>query len=350
MIDVAKRAGVSVATVSNYLTGKKTVGKEKAEAVEKAIEELHYEVNIMARGLKSNKSYAIGVIVPNVTSVYFMQMFNGLRDAAEGTGYTFSFLSSDFDFKKEKKAVRSLRNGRVEGIIINSFCRLKDRKKWAEELSRPRSGQGAESPFPIVSLEYDLGCDRVSAIVIENRKLSRECTEYLISKGKKRILYISAQQESIVGSERLSGYREALKNAGIEEDPALILEGDLSSDSGYQRTIEAMDKGLAFDAVQAVNDQSAVGALKALSSRGVKIPDDVCLLGCDNVFPSTLVTPQITTVDIPAYAIGMRGFEIIKMMIETPDFEPVKETIEHRFIERKSTNKRCSSEWSLARW
>jgi DNA-binding LacI/PurR family transcriptional regulator len=346
MLDVAKHAGVSVATVSNVITGNKYVSDEIKKKVNASIEELGYVVNIAARCLKSNRTFNIGVIIPEISSIYFTQIFNGLRDAAAGTNYTFSFVSSNYNFEEEKRAVYQLKNGRVDGLLINSCCNVNMKKQWARELASMEGGKR----FPVVSLEYDMDDRIVSSLVLDNHRISRECCEYLIGRGRKKILYISANQSTIVGYERLNGYQSALKDASINLGSEYIYEGNLSSLSGYMGVHKAIEENLDFDAVQAVNDQSAVGALKALKEKGLNVPDQVMLVGCDNLFPGTLVSPQITTVNLPTYTLGMEGFKIIKSMIEEPDTKPVKKEIVHNFIERQSTNKECASEWNLTRW
>jgi DNA-binding LacI/PurR family transcriptional regulator len=346
MVDVASRAGVSVATVSNYISGKKYVSDEVKQKVKQAIDDLGYEVNIAARCLKSNRTFNIGVIIPEISSIYFTQIFKGLRDAALGTNYTFSFMSTDYNFEEEKRAVYQLKNGKVDGILINSCCNVHKKRQWARELV---DNEGKKR-FPVLSLEYDMDDGIISSLVLNNFAISKESAEYLISRGRKKILYISANQSTIVGYERLNGYKSALEDAGIEVRGESVYEGNLSSYSGYMGVHNAIEQGLDFDAVQAVNDQSAIGALKALKEKGLQVPDQVMLVGCDNLFPSTLVSPQITTVNLPTYTLGMEGFKIIKMMIEEPDTKPIKKEVVHTFIERQSTNKECASEWNLTRW
>jgi len=347
MIDVARKAGVSIATVSNYLTGKKHVGLEKQRLIQKVIEECGYEVNIAARCLKSNRTYNIGVAIPEISSVYFTQIFNGLRDAADDTDYTFSFVSTNFDFAKEKQAISQFKRSRVDGILLNSCCEMKNKREWAKKLVS--GGNGGKS-FPVLSLEYNMDSNYVSALYLDNVSISREIAEYLLEKGCKDILYISAKQSTIVGHERLKGYKEALAAAHIPIRKEYIFEGNLSSFSGYKAVCDAFERGITFDAVMAVNDQSAIGALKALHEKKIKVPDEVMLTGCDNIFPGTLVSPQITTVNIPAYTLGLEGFKLLQQMIEEPDMKPVQKKIVHSFIERQSTNKNCESEWNLARW
>lgn len=347
MIDVARKAGVSTATVSNYLTGKKHVGLEKQQLIQKVIEECGYEVNIAARCLKSNRTYNIGVAIPEISSVYFTQIFNGLRDAAEDTDYTFSFVSTNYDFAKEKQAIKQFKRSRVDGILLNSCCEMKDKSEWAKRIVSGGNGDGF---YPALSLEYNMEPDYMSALYLDNASISREIAEYLLNKGCRDILYISAKQSTIVGHERLEGYKKALQAAKLPIRKEYIFEGNLSSISGYRAVREAFDRGIRFDAVMAVNDQSAIGALKALNEKKIKVPDEVLLTGCDNIFPGTLVTPQITTVNIPTYTLGMEGFKILRQMIEKPSTKPIQKKMVYSFIERQSTNKERESEWSLTRW
>lgn len=326
--------------------GEKFCKPQRKKKVEKSIEELEYKVNLLARGLKIKHTYTIGVVLPDITKIFFPNVLKGIETAAKKAGYKVNFLSSNFDFATERESVEYLKASYVDGIIIDSCCKAEELAQWAAQLS-----EGEENRFPVVSMEQVMDSSKISSVLVDFEKLSSMATAHLIAQGKQRILYIKAGQALRHGQERYQGYLNALKEHQISFCEDLVLEADFSALSAYQATQEALKRGVCFDAVQTLNDQMAIGALKALKEAGISVPGEVAVAGCDNIFPSTLVNPQITTIDLPKYEMGYTAFEELKRLMDGEGkAAPRSVILEAELIIRQSTAAEKSGDWNLLMW
>lgn len=343
MKDVAQRAGVSIATVSNVITGKRTVSPEVQKAVLQAISELDYHVNMVARGLKTQRTNTIGVVLPDVTKLFFNDVLKGIMAAASTHGYGINILSSGYDFEQEKRMIASLRGNHVDAIILDSCVHYEESAQWGRELAAP------ESDTPVVSLENDMGAD-ISSIGVNCNYWSGRITRHLIEQGRRKIFYISGPQSLRHEFDRLEGYKQALLENGLPVDPTLITTQDFLSGSAYHVVKQALADGVEFDAIQASNDQAAIGAIKALKEHGICVPGQVAVTGFDNLFPSTLVTPAITTVHVRRYTMGYTAVEECVRRIRNPEAEPVQTVLDSRLIIRGSSSDLAETAWDLDNW
>lgn len=345
MKDVAAKAGVSVATVSNVFTGKHFVTPEVKARVLQAVEELDYHINLNARGLKTSKTKTIGVVLPDMTKLFFNEVLHGILESAENHGYRIMVLNSYYDFSIEKECIASLRGSNVDGIILDSCCDFHDLKSWANELA---SYEGRYTP--IVFLETSMDDALVSSVSVDTYYWSSRITKYLISQGKRKILYISGPLHLRHEHDRLSGYKQALKDSGLKIQDSLIVKGDFSPNSAYHLVDELLHKPPKFDAVQASNDEAAIGALKALKEHGVNVPGDIMVCGFDNLFPSTLVEPSITTINVPRCDIGSEAVTECIHHIEDPSLPHRCIVLSADMVKRGSTDSESGTSWELAYW
>lgn len=343
MKDVAHRAGVSIATVSNVITGKRTVSPEVQKAVLQAISDLDYHVNMVARGLKTQRTNTIGVVLPDVTKLFFNDVLKGIMTAAGNNGFSINILSSGYDFELEKDLVATLRGSHVDAIILDSCVPYQQSESWCQEMVK--AGKG----LPVVSLENRLG-DGVSSITMDCRHWSNQITKHLIDQGRKKIFYISGPLTLHHEKARLEGYKQALTENGIRVDEKLIEMQDFQSGSAYHAVRRVLKEGLEFDAIQASNDQAAIGAIKALMESGIKVPGDVAVTGFDNLFPSTLIEPAITTVHVHRYTMGYNAVMECIRRIGDPEAEPMQQVLDSRLVIRSSSSKQAKSEWDLDNW
>ena len=346
--EVAKRAGVSISTVSNVMNGKKPVSPELAARVNEAIEELQYEANPVGRGLKSNKTNQVGVIVPSFNQVYFPAILQGIHEAGIKYGYNILVFETNRNVELEKEHVRFLQRSWSDGIILASYANgenISDRKYIR---SLVESGS-RKKPIPVVSLEnvLDPGID---AVVIDNKKAAGLAVNHLISLGHRSIAHIAAPLKFQIGSLRLEGFREAMRQAGLAADDALIEEGDYSPISGYHAMKEILKRGKEFSAVFASNDQMGIGAIRALQDEGRRIPEDVAVIGIDNNFPSTLINPSLSSVNLPKYDLGFQAMQLLRERMEDPDRPQCVITLESDLVVRKSTSSEGSGTWNLIGW
>ena len=346
MRDVAKLAGVSVATVSNVIAGKPTVNEEIRKDVLSAIEELNYHVNVMARGLKTQRSYSIGVVFPDVTKLFFLDVLKGIMDEAYKAGYRINILSSSDSFEAERELVKFLKSNQVEGIIVSSCVPWGKAKEWAAEIVSGADG----TRLPAVSVESRIDGEIVSSVIVDNEYYSGQITRHLLESGRTRIFYISGPEHLWQEHARKEGYRKALEARGIAVDPELEAGGNYLSQTAYDAVEQALQKGVRFDAIQATNDQAAVGALKALKDKGIKVPEEVAICGFDNLFPGTLVSPAITTVHVPRYEMGVQATRELLRLIREKDASPIGYTLSGKVVVRASSCPEATSAWSLEKW
>ena len=343
MKDVAQRAGVSIATVSNVITGKRTVSPEVQKAVLQAISDLDYHVNMVARGLKTQRTNTIGVVLPDVTKLFFNDVLKGVMTAAAEHGYSINILSSGYDFALEKKLIATLRGNHVDAIILDSCVDFQQAESWGRELV------AGGKDIPLVSLENKLS-DGVSSICVDCFRWSSQITKHLIDQGRKKIFYISGPLSLRHEQDRLEGYKKGLRDHGIEVKEDLIVTQDFQSGSAYHAVKQVLEQGVDFDAIQASNDQAAIGAIKALMECGIQVPEKVAVTGFDNLFPSSLIDPAITTVHVRRYTMGYNAVLECIRRINDPEAKPAHEVLESRMMIRGSSSPQAKSEWDLDNW
>lgn len=346
--EVARKAGVSISTVSNVMNDTKPVSPELKARVLEAIEELQYEVNPVGRGLKSNKTNQVGVIVPSFNQVYFPAVLQGIHEAGVKYGYTILVFETNGDVELEKQHVRFLQHSWSDGIILASYANgenISDRKYIRSLLD---SGNRKKN-IPVVSLEnvLDPGID---AVVIDNRKAAAIAVNHLVSLGHKSIAHIAAPLRFQIGTLRLEGYRETMKKAGLAVEEELIEEGDYSPVSGYDVMKKILKKGKKLTAVFAANDQMGIGAIRALLDEGYRVPEDVAVIGIDNNFPSTLITPSLSSVNLPKYDLGFQAMHLLNERMKVPKRPRIVITLESELVVRKSTSAEGSGTWNLMGW
>lgn len=346
--EVARKAGVSISTVSNVMNETKPVSAALKARVMEAIEELQYEVNPVGRGLKSNKTNQVGVIVPSFNQVYFPAVLQGIHEAGIKYGYTILVFETNGDVELEKQHVRFLQHSWTDGIILASYANkenISDRK-YIRSLLDPGS---RKKEIPVVSLEnvLDPGID---SVVIDNKKAAAIAVNHLVSLGHRTIAHIAAPLRFQIGILRLEGFREAMKDTGLRVDEDLIVEGDYSPISGYQSMKELLKKGKKFTAVFAGNDQMGIGVIRALLDEGYRIPEDVAVIGIDNNFPSTLITPSLSSVNLPKYELGYQAMHLLNERMREPKRPRCVITLDSELVVRKSTSKEGSGAWNLIGW
>jgi DNA-binding LacI/PurR family transcriptional regulator len=346
--EVAKKAGVSISTVSNVMNDKKPVSPELKARVNEAIEELQYEVNPVGRGLKSNKTNQVGVIVPSFNQVYFPAVLQGIHEAGIKYGYNILVFETNGDVELEKQQVRFLQHSWTDGIILASYANgenISDRKYIRSLLDCGNR----KKEIPVVSLEnvLDPGID---AVVIDNRKTASTAVNHLISLGHKSIAHIAAPLRFQIGSLRLDGFKETMKKAGLAVEEDLIAEGDYSPISGFHAMKELLKKGKKFTAVFAATDQMGIGAIRALLDEGYRIPEDVAVIGIDNNFPSTLISPSLSSVNLPKYDLGYQAMHLLNERMKAPNRPRCVITLESELVVRKSTSSEGSGTWNLVGW
>lgn len=303
--DVARRARVSVATVSRVINGNYPVAEPTRARVVEAARDLGYVANAHARALIKSTSGTIGVILHDVSDPYFAEIVSGIQEVADRNDRLVLLCSSMRDPAREITYIELLRAERVDAVIIASGYVQDDR--FLVALQEQARGLRAQGGRLIVCGAYPI---RAQALVPDNAGGAFRITTHLLENGHRRIAHLTGPTSFSTTDERLSGYRGALSSFGVNLDPELVVTGDFSRDGAYRSCIQLIDSGVGFSAIFAANDIMAIGALSALRDRGLQVPLDVSLVGFDDIPISRDLTPALTTVAIPMAQMGRRAMEI----------------------------------------
>lgn len=330
--DIAKLSGVSTTTVSKIINGKDNdIGKSTIEKVNKIIKELNYSPNTIARSMITKKTKTIGLIIPDVRNPFFTDLTRGAEDVANERGYSIFFCNTDDDLNKEIKYINNLIEKQVDGIALAGAA---VRNKELEEKVNTR--------IPIISLDRNVYFKGIEGTIeVDNYSGAYDAVSHLIKQGHKKIMLLSGQLNVKLSIDRLEGYKKALADNNIDYDEKLVVVGRYSSDFGY----ESMKKTTIDSDVTAIfcgNDLIAIGAMNALKEKNISIPADISIVGFDDIFISSLLTPSLTTVRQPSYAIGQLAVEKLINILEGKENLNSKLEIKLELIVRDSTCKRKS--------
>ena len=299
--EVARRAGVSAMTVSRVVNGRGSVDSETRQRVEEAIQALDYVPNRIARGLISQKTQTIGIIVPDIVNPFFAPVVRGAESAARKAGYRVLLCNSEGDLRLEREYIEDLVAHRVEGLLL---APASDRSQSSIQ-SLLRGG------FPLVLIDRALPDADCDLIVSDNAEGARRLIEHLIAIGHREIAHVSDAEDTSTGRERLRGYREALEAAGIPFQPELVIRTTVDRIGGYRAAQEILARDPLPTAIFAVNNMTAVGTMEALRERSLSVPKDMGLVCFDDVEHLAVLSPILTVIDQPAETFGSLGVQLL---------------------------------------
>ncbi len=324
--DLARRAGVSMNTVSRALNNKPDVSARTRQRVLRLARRLGYTPNSLAQGLRVRRTGAIGVVVADIANPFFAAVVKGIDEVAHAAGYSIVLCTTDEEYAREEEAIDLLLRKRVDGLLL-APCQT-DRGTVALL-------QQKRVPFVLIARRFD---DLPTPYVVnDDARGGFLATEYLISKGHRRILFINGPKEIWSAQQRQAGYLRALAAHRIEPDPALLRTTTAMMDGSYRTMLEVLDAGVPFTAVYAFSDLLAMGVLKALRERGRRVPHDVAVVGHDDIeFVEILETP-LTTVDMSKSRLGREAARILIGQLRQPvPLGQVQVTLEPRLVVRDS--------------
>jgi LacI family transcriptional regulator len=299
--EVGIRAGVSAMTVSRVVNGRGGVDMETRRRVEEAIQALDYVPNRIARGLISQKTQTIGLIVPDVVNPFFAPVVRGAESAARKAGYRVLLCNSEGDLRLEREYIEDLVAHRVEGLML---APAGDRSR-SSILSLLRGG------FPLVLIDRALSDADCDMIVSDNANGARRLIEHLIGIGHKEIAHVTDAEDTSTGRERLRGYRDALDAAGIPFQSELVVRTTVDRIGGYRAAQEILTRDPLPTVIFAVNNMTAVGTMEALRERGLSVPKDMGLVCFDDVEHLAVLSPFLTVIDQPAETFGSLGAQLL---------------------------------------
>lgn len=326
--DIARELGISPSTVSRALKDHPDISQETKKLVNEVAQRCNYRPNVIALSLKGQRSNVIGVIIPQIVHYFFSSVISGIEEVANMYGYSVMLSQSGENYSKEVAASDAFLNGIIDGLIISVS---KDTNDYAH------FHRFEEEGIPMVF--FDRAIDEIQSdrILIDDFDGAYQATEHLIIQGRRKIVHFTGPQNRLIGQNRLNGYLKAMRDNGVVIDDRLILNCD-TFDSAIKETQQLIDKGVKFDSIFTVNDFTAAGALKVLTKNGIRVPDDVSVVGFGDDDIAQMVAPTLSTVSQPGYEMGKRAMEqLIRRINQTRPDAPVTEILKTRLIVRESS-------------
>ena len=323
--DIAARANVSISTVSRVLNNTAPVAESTRQAVLAAMQALDYQPNIFAQGLASGQSMTVGVLTQHIHSPPYASLIRGILEGMDQSPYTPLFVDGYWQQEREERLVETLLRRRVDGmIVLGGSLPVEKLQETARQV-------------PLIIFGREIPGLESQCLQLNDFDGAYRATEHLIAMGHRRIAHVTGNLSHADAVARREGYLQALRNSQIEPVPELVVEGEYTEQSGLLAMEMLFGRGRTFSAVFAANDESAYGVRLALYRRGIRVPDDVSLVGFDDIPSSAFTTPPLTTVRQPATEIGLAAAQaIIKLMRDEP-FELPQISME--LIIRESTSR-----------
>ena len=297
---VAEKAGVSVNTASRAINNKPDINEKTKKRILEIAQELGYIRNSAAVALRTKKTRTIGVVIADNRNPFYAEVLNGMEIAAREKNYHIILANTQRDYKKEEEAINLLLAKRVDGLLITP---VQDRDDDIKKL--------IEANIPFVVVGRDFKNIEVDAVYNDEVKGGFLATDYLIKKGHKKIALVNGFLYKSPARSRLEGYKKALNKYRIPLDDLLISAGDINMENGYERTRQMMEKNLDFTAIFAYNDMMAFGVMQAIKEKGLKMPQDIALVGYDDISFSSLISPTLTTIKLKKQELGVESVKLL---------------------------------------
>lgn len=324
--DVAKKAKVSTATVSRVINNKtEGITEEMRQHVQKVIDEMGYKPSHLARGMVTKKTYTIGLVIQDIRNPFFPKMVSGVEKVAYEKGYMVLLCNTDEDLNREKEYISILREKRVDGIII-TVSNGKDKDYITNLIA---------GDIPFVFL--DEIAEDVYCVCVNNEIGAYEATKHLIELGHEHIACLSGPDTSITNLNRVKGYKKALVEAGLSINEELILKGSYKADSGYSNTEKILKDFSHITAIFCANDFNALGAYEAVVGHGKKVPEDISIVGFDDILDIPANNFAFTSVSQPTYEMGQAAATMLIDIINKKELKESVITFEPKLISRDST-------------
>lgn len=324
--EVAEYAGVSQATVSRVLNHHAYISDDVRQRVQQAMDALGYQPNRSARRLRAHSSDIMGLIIPDIQNHLFQTLVRGVEDAAYARQLNVVLCNTDDNPDKQTAYLRVMQAERAAGVVV-----IPTRSNDGPVLAPVR-----EAGIPVVLVDREVVNFEADIVKADNVRGACEATTHLIRLGYQRIAIIAGTQSLTPGRERLRGCYEAFDEMGIRVDPALVKVGNFRLESGYELTRECMSMAEPPDAIFVANNLMSLGALRALHELGIRIPEQVALVGFDDMPWAGDLNPPLTTVSQPGYELGQQAVRLLLQRAESPDLPYNKVILQPRLVVRRS--------------
>ena len=329
--DVAEYTGLSISTISRTLSNKGYVKEVTRQKVMDAVRFLNYSPNIMAQSLKIGRSNTIALMIPSIQNMIFPDIARGVEDTSRKNGYTVILCNTDENIDIEMSYINMLKPRLIDGFIFTAI-----------DPYAPHIIQLKNDNFPIVLLLR--ACEKkIDSVIIDNQKAAYDATKYLINHGHKKIILALGNTKIDLYRERYNGYRLALEEYDIPFDEALVIEEQYRINTLYYRIKNLLENGIRPNAVFATTDTQAIIIMRALFDAGLSVPEDVSVIGFDNIEISSFVEPPLSTVSQPLYEMGVLAAQKLIYQIQYKEThgildKPMIDVMETNLIIRKSTS------------
>lgn len=329
--DIALKLKISISTVSRALRNSPEIKLETRQKVMAMAEKLNYTPNVVAQSLRVNRTKTLGIVVPQLASHFFASNISGIQDTAYKRGYNVMICQSNENFEQEKSDIRTLISTRVDGLLI-SLSRETESYEHLQNL--------IDREIPFVLFDRITEGFPVSTVTVDDTLGAYKVTKHLLDQGCERIAFISGPEGMYICKKRIAGYVQALKESGISIDEDLIVYSDLTEESNKKLTDQLLGLEDKPDAIFAINDPVAIDVMKFLKSKGMKIPQDIALVGFTNMPVSDALEPSLSTVDQPAYEMGrLAANNLLDQLLDPESFEPQDLVLDTELVIRNSSKK-----------
>ncbi len=329
--DVAKALNLSPSTVSRALKDHPHISQETKKRIRSAASEMGYRHNKFASNLRLERTYTIGVVVPRLNSYFMAAAIAGIEKITTQNGYGLIISQSQESEKKEISCISTLFNSRVDGLLVSLASDTRNLDHFNILFNKN---------IPVIFFDRVADCHDCMSVVIDNIKAGYEATSHLITQGCRRIVHVGGNFMRNVYSGRFAGYRQALADNGITFDPSLVFSCDMSEQAGVETAEKIMKMNPRPDAIFSSNDTSAVAIIVELEKAGIKIPEEIAVVGFNNEPISYVVQPTLTTVDYPAREIGeIAATSLINKLNNTGTGNLSTIILKHSLIVRRSSQK-----------
>jgi len=324
--DVAREANVSMATVSRVVNGNPNVKPVTRKKVMDVIDRLGYRPNAVARGLASKKTTTVGLIIPDISNIFFAELVRGIEDIATMYKYNIILSNSDENTEKELHLLNTMLGKQVDGLIF-----------MGSNITEDHTAEFKKSPVPIVLAGSIEDSGEMHSVNIDYEQAAYDSINFFISNGHTKIALIIGNREESISLKKLAGYKKALEEKNIPYNEEYVVEGDFSYDSGIEAVNRLNELKEKPTAVLVGADEMAVGVVNAVQDNGFKVPDDLEVISFDNTKLTLMVRPQVTTVVQPLYDIGAVAMRLLTKLMNKEEVQERAVVLPHRIEERHST-------------
>ena len=336
--DIARELGISPSTVSRALKDHPDISSKTKEAVNALAEKLNYQPNIVALNLRQKKTFTLGVIIPELVHFFFSTVISGIEDVAYQAGYSVILAQSNESYEREKTDIRALFNSRVDGLLMSISRETRNFDHIESIIAKG---------VPVVFYDRSYNTTLCSNVIVDDYVGAKEAVNHLIDQGYRKIAFLEGSPGLVITNDRKRGYQDALREHNLEVKPAYVQECVTGSlEEGKRATKKLLSLPDPPDAIFAANDPMATGAMQSIKELGLRIPQDIGVVGFSNWSYGSLLEPSLTTVDQPGFEMGQEAARLLIRQIELADKDkdhdlPAPETkvLKTRLIVRDSSLK-----------